>query len=94
MDLIIKDEQEKNKNFKEVTHDESQELLLKDCFGTSMSAHLQTISRFFFGIVDQPQERDYRSVEQESKKSKLRLVFSQSNLLKEFQKVTRDKTQP
>jgi len=27
------------------------------------------------GIVDQPQERDYRSVEQESKKSKLRLVF-------------------
>jgi hypothetical protein len=42
-----------------------------------MSAHLQTISRFFFGIVDQPQERDYRSVEQESKKSKLRLVFSQ-----------------
>ena len=26
----------------ELMKDESQELLLKDCFGTSMSAHLQT----------------------------------------------------
>ena len=62
MDLIIKDEQEKNKNFKEVTHDESQELLLKDCFGTSMSAHLQTISRFFIQKVLQD-ESYYQSIE-------------------------------
>ena len=39
--------------------------------------HYELLFPFFFGIVDQPQERDYRSVEQESKKSKLRLVFSQ-----------------